>query len=209
MWFSWLEVYCFLGLGLTLAGSGNAFPSQKSNEWNFSPSDTIVKDVLIIGGGSTGTYGAIKFLDSNKTVIVVEKEAVMGGHTNTYTDPTTGTAIDYGVVVFHNNAFVKKYFSRFNIPLTVAVKPATNSKNIDFRTGKEVTNYVPQDPSAALQGYYGQLAQYPYVEKGFGLSYPVPEDLLLPFGTFLKKYSLENMAQFLLTFAQGLGNILE
>ncbi len=156
-----------LGLGLTFATSSQALSAQHFDEKHFSPSNIIRKDVLVIGGGASGTYGAIKLLDSNKTVVVVEKEAVLGGHTNTYIDPSTNATIDYGVIIYHNNDFVRKFFARLNVPVEVSsVNSASVTRNVDFRTGKEVTNFVPQDPSAALGGYLQQLAKYSYVEKG-------------------------------------------
>ena len=178
----------------------------------YSASSIIRRDVCIIGGGSTGTYAAIRLKDSGKSVVVVEAQDRLGGHTNTYTDPSTNETVDYGVVVFHNLDFVKNYFARFDIPLTIASfapAPGEVTKYVDFRTGKEVAGYVPTDPSAAFAAYGAQLAKYPYVENGFNLPYPVPADLLLPFGDFVKKYNLQAAVNTLFTFAQGLGNLLD
>lgn len=203
-------------LGLSLISPTSAYAPPKATPFDdnkFSASDIIHKDVLIIGGGSTGTYAAIKLLDANRTAIVVEKDALTGGHTQTYLDPVTGAHVDYGVVVFHNNDFVKKYFARFNIPLVLVNMATANTtevaRQVDFNTGKIVTNFVAQDPIPSATGYFMQLLQYPYVEKGFDLVYPVPSDLLLPLKDFLKKYSLEGMSQLVVSFAQGLGNVLE
>jgi phytoene dehydrogenase-like protein len=194
----------------TLAAPSSATKDYKKG--NFAKLHGINKDVLIVGGGASGTYAAHKLLDTNKSVIVVEREVVTGGNTNTYYDPTTGTPVDYGVVVWHNNELVRKFFSRFNITLfntLMATAAPSGLDYVDFRTGKLVTNYVPQDPTAALQGYYALLQQYPYLEKGFELPDPVPEDLLLPFGQFMQKHNLTDMSQFIYSFAQGLGNVLE
>jgi hypothetical protein len=57
----------------------------------FKQSDIITRDVAIIGGGSGGTYSAISLKDKGKSVIVVEKKDRIGGHTETYIDPKTGT----------------------------------------------------------------------------------------------------------------------
>jgi hypothetical protein len=174
-----------------------ALPSQYSDfklqDYNFT--DVITRDVCIVGGGSTGTYAAIRLRDLGKSVVVVEHKDRMGGHTQTYTDPQTGGTVDIGVVIFHNLDIVKNYFKRFNIPLvTVNVSsPGLTNKYVDLRTGKEVAGYVPSDPTAALVGYAAQLAKYPYVQTGFNLAYPVPEDLLLPFGDFVTKYSLQGI----------------
>jgi 2-polyprenyl-6-methoxyphenol hydroxylase-like FAD-dependent oxidoreductase len=44
------------------------------NESTFAPCDVIEKDIAIIGGGSSGTYAAVRLReDYNKSIIVVEK----------------------------------------------------------------------------------------------------------------------------------------
>ena len=48
------------------------------------PLEIIERDVAIIGGGSAGTYSAIRLRDLNETVVVIEREAILGGHTDTY-----------------------------------------------------------------------------------------------------------------------------
>lgn len=65
------------------------------------------------GGGSTGTYSAIKLRDLGKSVAVVEAKAVLGGHTETWTDPITQAKVDIGVIVFHDLDLVRKYFGRY------------------------------------------------------------------------------------------------
>ena len=205
-----MALFQFLLLATGLFSLTNASPA------NFDPSAyaasaVITRDICIIGGGSTGTYGAIRLVDSGKTVVVVEANDRLGGHTNTYTDPSTKDTIDYGVVVFHNLTIVKNYFGRFDIPLTAAdfSTPGQVTKYVDFRTGETVAGYAPANPSAALAAYGAQLEKYAYVETGFDLPNPVPADLLLPFGDFVTKYNLENIVGFLFNFAQGLGNLLE
>jgi hypothetical protein len=189
---------------LVLAAAGflavaTALPSQYSDfklqDYNFT--DVITRDVCIVGGGSTGTYAAIRLRDLGKSVVVVEHKDRMGGHTQTYTDPQTGGTIDIGVLVFHNLDIVKNYFKRFNIPLVTlnGSSPGLTTKYVDLRTGKEVAGYLPPDPTEALVGYAAQIAKYPYVQTGFNLSYPVPEDLLLPFGDFVTKYSLQGIVR--------------
>ena len=56
--------------------------STNPQEW---PSgDIIERDVAIIGGGSAGTYTAVRLRDMEKSVVVIEKDIVLGGHTDTY-----------------------------------------------------------------------------------------------------------------------------
>jgi hypothetical protein len=145
-----------------------------------------------------------------KSVVVVEHKDRMGGHTQTYTDPQTERTVDFGVQAFHNLDIVKNYFKRFNIPLVTVNTTSSDvtSTYVDFRTGKEVGGYVPSDPTAALVGYAAQLAKYPYLETGYNLTYPVPEDLLLPFGEFVTKYSLQGVVQLIFENVQGVGDLL-
>ena len=62
---------------------------------NYKQGDIITRDVCIIGGGSTGTYSAVRLGDFNKSVIVVEMKGRLGGHTETYIDPPTQIPVDY------------------------------------------------------------------------------------------------------------------
>ncbi|MCJ1486613.1 hypothetical protein MMC06_006791 [Schaereria dolodes] len=193
-------------------GASNALP-RTSSTMNVAdyPSDAIItRDVCIIGGGSTGTYSAVHLGDMGKSVIVVESKDRLGGHTETYTDPTTNATIDIGVEVWHNLEIVKEYFARFNVPLvtTDALASGSVTEFVDYRTGKIVVDYTPTNFTDGLVAYAAQLAKYPSIESGFYLPDPIPEDLLLPFGDFIKKYMLESAVNFIFNFAQGLGDLL-
>lgn len=105
-----------------------------------SAADTITVNVCIVGGGSTGTYSAVRLSqDLGKTVVVVEKTDRLGGHTETYIDPITGFPVDYGVQAFHNLSVVTNYFARFNVSLIVVpdTSPFTTDY-VDLKTGKVV-----------------------------------------------------------------------
>ncbi|KAL3426570.1 FAD dependent oxidoreductase [Phlyctema vagabunda] len=178
----------------------------------------LKRDVCIVGGGSAGIYSAVRLRELGKSVVVIESSERLGGHCEVYTDPVTGGTIDAGVVVFHNTSLVRDYFGRFNISLfgapIDAAASAASTLPIDFKLGVSVpvdASSVAAGLAAGFAGYGAQLAQYPYLESGFDLPYPVPEDLLLPFQGFLEKHNLTNPAfvQFVYTFAQGLGDILE
>ena len=201
----------FHGLLLTALSSLTAASAQLIDPQSFPASSIITRDICIIGGGSTGTYSAVRLSDSGKSVVIVEANDRLGGHTNTYTDPSTNETVDYGVIVFQNLDIVKKYFARFDVPLITAsfAAPGQVNEYVDFTTGKVVAGYEPADPSAALAAYGAQLEKYAYVENGFDLPDPVPADLLLPFGDFVTKYNLQSLVGFLFGFAQGLGNLLE
>jgi len=194
-----------------LAGAGVLpQPEAMAQASAVSASSIITRDVAVIGGGSTGTYAAIRLRDLGKSVVVVETNDRLGGHTHTYTDPGTGGKVDIGVVVWHELPIVRDYFARFGIPLEKATFDSAGqvSKYVDYRTGKEVTGYAPSDPSAALGTYATQLSQYAYLEAGFDLPDPIPADLLLPFGDFVKKYKLDAAVGTIFNFGQGLGDLL-
>ncbi|PGH01007.1 hypothetical protein AJ80_09083 [Polytolypa hystricis UAMH7299] len=171
-----------------------------------SGEDVIERDLCIIGGGSAGTYSAIRMRDQGKSVVVVEKKGRMGGHTETFTDPATGLTTDAGVIVFHNLTIATDYFARFNIPLTTR-NVSMNAQYIDLRTGESVP-YTPQDPTEAFAAYAAQLAKYPFLDTGFNLPDPVPEELLIPFRDFAAKYNLGPIMGTIWSISQGIGDLL-
>lgn len=190
-----------------------ALPAVSFDESAYSSSSITHRDVCIIGGGSSGTYAAISLRDKGKSVSVIEAQSVLGGHTNTYTDPTTKTTVDYGVIVFENTSIVTSYFSRFDIPLVTSsgsgISTPVGEYYVDFRTGKNVTGYVPVNPTAAFGRYAAQLAKYPSLNTpGWVLPDPVPADLLKPFGDFVTKYDLGDAVLTINEYCEGFGNIL-
>lgn len=175
--------------------------------------EVITRDVAIIGGGSTGTYAAFKLIDEKHSVVVVEAKSRLGGHTETYHDPDTGATIDIGVVVWHNLDLVKKYFARFNIPL-INFGSSFQPETVYFEaaTGKAAVSYIPPSPAklgAALQVYTTQLLKYTYLSAGLFLPNPVPPDLFISIGEFIKKYKLDAMVQLAFGYAQGSGDFLK
>ena len=50
---------------------------------SYATTDVLVRDVVVIGGGASGTYGAIALKDAGRSVAVVEKQGNFGGHVNT------------------------------------------------------------------------------------------------------------------------------
>jgi flavin-dependent dehydrogenase len=101
---------CFLSFCAVSHGAPNSDASV-------SGPSIITSDVVIIGGGSSGTYSAIRLREHGKTVTLIEREAVLGGHVNTYHDPATGITFDYGVITFDNISVVTDYFKHFDVPL--------------------------------------------------------------------------------------------
>ncbi|KAF2766977.1 FAD/NAD(P)-binding domain-containing protein [Teratosphaeria nubilosa] len=181
-----------------------------------SSDDYIERDVVVIGGGSSGTYTAIRLQEEGKTVALIEKQNRLGGHVDTYIDPTTNASLDYGVVIFSGSMdVVRNYFASLNIPTTkveVAGSNTTKTLYANFDSGSE-TSVNPQSNLSsivtAIQGYLAQLAKYPYLDTGYNLPSPVPSDLLLTWGEFSKKYNLEAIAYLLWVYLQGIGNIFD
>lgn len=177
----------------------------------------ITRDICVIGGGSAGTYAALRLRDLGKSVIVVERKSRLGGHAETYIDPNTGVAIDIGVVVLENVDIVRNYTARFGVPL-VAVPPGgaggggRETAYVDFRTGRRVPGYAPPaqaDFAAALVKYRQIIAQsYPYLDAGFVLPDPVPAELARPFSEFVQRYGLQALFPTLFQYGHGLGNVL-
>lgn len=192
-------------VALSLVGNGAAVSSGSEQKTEY-----ITRDVCIIGGGASGTYAAVRLQDEGQSVVVVEKEEQLGGHTITYTDPATNQTVDYGVVVFHDIDLVKDYFDRLDVEYQKSVMGGPGEEYyVDIETGELLSNYAPPDPTAALQAYADHLLNYTELERGFYLPDPIPEDLLLPFGEFVEKYNLGDAVRLVATFAEGLGILHE
>jgi hypothetical protein len=114
-------------LALALIGLVPALPEPTPGvEYNvYEGNDVIRSDACIIGGGSGGTYAVTRLRQLGPSIIVVKKEPIMGGHTNTYTVPGSGLIIDYEVLVFHNISIVRDYFAHYNVALPCAGRLAS------------------------------------------------------------------------------------
>jgi hypothetical protein len=199
-----------MGLLRTLTVTGLTWLSLTAPSLGWEDEEIITRDVAIVGGGASGTFSAVQLHDQGKSVVVIEKEDVMGGHTNTYQDPVTKKTVDYGVVVFHNQQVVRDYFTRLNVSYIISTGSGTSSKPswLDVHTATPV-NYTSPDPTAGLAAYKAQLEKYHDLELGFFLPNPVPDDLLLPFGEFATKYQdIGNAVYKIFEYAQGLGDFL-
>ena len=128
-----------------------------------------------------------------------------GGHANTFTDPVTREAFNYGVQSYIDYKGAKAFFERFGIPLQTEVLFSSNTVNVDPDTGKLVSN-VPAPPPlesqiAALKRYYDVIVPFNDILLPGYWNFPpgdqIPADLLLPFSEFVTKYNLEDMAPIL------------
>lgn len=165
------------------------------------------RDVCVLGGGSSGTYAAVRLRDLGHSVVVLERSERLGGHTETYTDPVTGETVDIGVVVFHDIPTVRDYCARLGVPLTGASFPAGDTAYVDYRTGLVVDGYTPPVPTA-LPDYLALLERYPYLDDGYQLPDPVPAELLRPFGDVVRAYGLDSVVTLVFNFGQGIGDLL-
>ncbi|OJJ70065.1 hypothetical protein ASPBRDRAFT_197771 [Aspergillus brasiliensis CBS 101740] len=156
---------------------------------NTSPTP-ITRDVCIIGGGAAGTYAAIRLEQLGHSVVVIDHKPRLGGQTTTYTNPDiTPLPIEYGVTYYQNMSIVRDFFGHFDIPLTYAAFDYKIDM-FDFVTGTVIPATAEAESNAAMDRYMAQLKEYPYLRVGLELPEPVPEDLVMPFGEFVRKYDL-------------------
>jgi hypothetical protein len=199
-----------LKVAVSAAAAAAATKVAGRNAWA-SPSTRIVRDVCVLGGGSAGTYAAIRLRNLGKSVVVLEKQSRLGGHAQTlFVD---NLPINIGVQVFEGqNPLVTSYCSQLGVPLVSApLGGGPPAANFDFRAGASVA-ITPPTPLAlgtAIGTYLEVLqTQFPYLDSGFNLPDPVPADLLLPFGDFVTKYGLDPLVPTAFEFGQGLGDML-
>ena len=154
-------------------------------------------DVCIIGGGSAGTYAAISLLDRGKTVAIVDPAHHLGGPVKIYTDPETGTVVSYGLSAFTKTSVVQSYFNRLGVPQLEFPPGSGSLEYVDFATGKVDDTIVAPDQEELKEQLTRYLnlrqTQFPYLDGGYNLPSPIPEDLLLPFSQFADKYNLTSL----------------
>jgi hypothetical protein len=168
----------------------------------------IRRDVCVLGGGSAGTYAAVRLGDLGRSVVVVEAKDRLGGHTETYHDPATGGTIDIGVVVLEDEPVVRHHFGRFGVELTSLAGGGDGGTTtyVDFRTGKTV-DYTPVAPSA-LPAYYQEISRFGPIDTIHDLPDPVPAELVAPFGDFVAKHDLGSIVPLAFAYGQGIGDLL-
>ncbi|EXL66823.1 hypothetical protein FOPG_17026 [Fusarium oxysporum f. sp. conglutinans race 2 54008] len=158
---------------------------------------TVHVDVAVIGGGSSGIHAAINLKDAGARVAVIEKKDQIGGHAETYINPKTKVPANIGVVLFENTKTVQKYLSRLGVA-TARHNPfnATRpTKMYDFTLGVSVPAQNELEAAAtkeamavAMQTYSENvLSKYQWIDQGYHVPDPVPQELLLPFGQFAQQ----------------------
>ncbi|KMP06417.1 hypothetical protein D8B26_004337 [Coccidioides posadasii str. Silveira] len=197
-----LSMISFLGISMIFPGGSCCSICGKHED--------ITRDVCIIGGGSSGTYAAVRLRDKGKSVVVIEQDETLGGHTDTLIDPRTKKAINFGVAIFDDLDITREYFTRLGIKYkdTFFGNDPGVKLYANFQTGK-IVDHKTSNMSAALTSYAMQAMKYPELEKGFIFSDPVPEDLVIPFSKFVEKYDIGDALEIIYTYCQGYGDLLE
>lgn len=123
--------------------------------------------------------------------------SLQGGHTNTWHDPVTKKPYDYGVQVFTNLSASRDFFERFNIPVGPPQFSQSQTLYADFSTGKAIDYTPPSDAQVAdaLTKWREQWLKYQDLLLPTSSNFPtgddIPEDLLLTWNEFARKYDVE------------------
>ncbi|EME79484.1 uncharacterized protein MYCFIDRAFT_35024 [Pseudocercospora fijiensis CIRAD86] len=170
--------------------------SALSSQQNFD--SAICKDIAVIGGGAAGTYAAFRLRqDYNKSIVVIERGGRIGGHVDTFHDSTTNASIEYGVQTYIKYGPAESFFKLLGLEIGPARSdPPSVQSFINSANGELLSNYkAPSDVIPALERYREQAKKYnQYLTPGlwdFPAPKHIPEDLLLPFEDFAKKYDFE------------------
>lgn len=189
-------------LGLWLGAVASSSTTHSSLE---QPCAHIFRDVAVLGGGSSGTYTAVRLTEFNKSVAVIEATHQLGGHVQTYLDPATNRTDNSALKSYYNISITRDYWNTLGVePVVDRLRLGANPVYFDFNTGKLVADYVTPNVTAGLQLYRAALDKFPELIDGFdALPEPVPEDLLLPFGQFAEKYGFQDAIFYIAMFGQG------
>ncbi|KAL4733643.1 hypothetical protein BDV11DRAFT_199681 [Aspergillus similis] len=176
----------------------------------FKAQDTIDRDVVILGGGATGTFAAVQLREQGHTVALVEQKSRLGGHAETLYLPN-GRYVNYGVEGYFNNEITKDFFAQLDVDYEPLLPGAILTQHVNLRTGERVLpgSELLTTTAAALL-YRGAIEQFDYLAQGlYDLPEEVPEILLRPFREFVDKYALWGAVDLIFTFAENVGNMLD
>ncbi|KAK7431941.1 hypothetical protein QQZ08_001560 [Neonectria magnoliae] len=175
----------------------------------------LEKDVVVIGGGASGCHAAFRLReDYGKSILLVEKRSHLGGHVNTY-DAKSGNSYNYGVQSFLDVHGAAEFVNdRLGVKTAAPGRTSTTTRYVDFSTGEDVDYTAPSSSelSAALAKYAEICAQYE--DKllpsfwDFWAPEDIPEELLIPFGEFVKNHGIEAIVPTLFKVTgMGLGDV--
>lgn len=133
---------------------------------------------------------------------------------NTYIDPKSGAAYDYGVEAFLALGNATNFFDRFNIAMAPLSQTNVTTEYIDFITGELVNLTLPSFPDqvAAMQNFLSVVEPWTdYLQPGYW-NFPapadIPPDFLIPYGDFITKYNLQDAIPLIYeSTGLGLGNM--
>lgn len=174
----------------------------------------LFKDVVVVGGGASGSYAAVRLAQEGKSVAVIERNDRLGGQVNTYKDPKTGTPFDHGVIVYGNDTISNNFFNYLGVKMGRFGGNIKSDSYADFSTGKIIPAGTAQNMTGnyitALGAWRAQLAQYTWLSNGTGYHLPetIPDELFMPFRQYAAKYNLGGLMSLLATTAQN-GDLLD
>ncbi|KAF7163032.1 hypothetical protein CNMCM5623_008052 [Aspergillus felis] len=177
----------------------------------------LFKDVVVVGGGASGAYAAVRLRDDfGKSVALIEKQSILGGMVDSYVDPKTSVPYDYGVKIFIDAGNATGFFERFGIAMGNSTNPTVTTEYIDFRTGGVVDFQLPSatDQFAAMAKFLEVVEPWEHLMQPGYYNFPkpdaIPEDLLISFGDFITKHGIEDAVPLIYeSTGLGLGNMTQ
>ncbi|OWP01225.1 flavin-containing superfamily Amine oxidase [Marssonina coronariae] len=132
-----------------------------------------------------------------------------------------GKAINVGVVLFENSTSVRNYFAQLKVnttffnPVTDTPAGTPPTKMFDFRLGipipvQNASAVQAQNMAllAAAQSYMTNvLMKFPWIDSGYQVPDPVPEELYMPFSDLAKKYNFEPLLPMIAQYNWFTGDI--
>ncbi|RBQ80799.1 hypothetical protein FVER14953_09874 [Fusarium verticillioides] len=146
-------------------------------------------DVAVVGGGGSGGYAAVQLRETYGKKI--------GGHAQSWYDPVTGKAYNYGVDAFTNITVSIDFFRQLEVPIGPLQSVPAEKLYVDLNDGKTVDYSPPTTKEAAdaMENYSDQWLKYTDIllptSKHFPRGDKVPSDLLLSWYDFARKYKAE------------------
>ncbi|KAJ7723834.1 hypothetical protein DFH07DRAFT_1005060 [Mycena maculata] len=174
---------------------------------------TVSCDVVVIGGGLSGTYAAVNLLAHGQSAAVLEQQGRLGCHVEMYIDPATGAPSNIGVIDYYKNSINQAYFSLLGVPTAPVPQTATGEVYLDLATRETVSKF---DAEAQIDSFLPTVlayttyvnATYPYLTLSYeNLTYPIPDELLEPFTVFAARHNFTAMLQFYESLTQNIGNL--